>query len=123
MRGTRGGRGRGGGDSVFLWHDVALISDDIKHSSESPAAPGWRIDECGICGKPNQLVCCDLCFRAYHLSCLGQSAVEGVWLCPRCKPTAASSGSNTTTPSRQKRKKRSPSPASHKRRRSSVSRE
>ena len=28
------------------------------------------MNECGVCGDPGQLICCEACPSVYHLSCL-----------------------------------------------------
>ena len=46
-------------------------------------------DECAVCKKEGELLCCDGCPASYHRTCLymhKQSSVpEGLWLCPECK--------------------------------------
>ena len=46
-------------------------------------------DDCGICGKEGELLCCDGCVRSYHHQCIGMATgsplPEGKWLCPECK--------------------------------------
>jgi len=46
-------------------------------------------DECGICGKEGDLLCCDGCENSYHKKCLGMPELgvlpEGEWLCNECE--------------------------------------
>lgn len=44
-------------------------------------------DECGLCRKEGELVCCDGCVRSYHSYCIGLPTGERLpdkWLCPEC---------------------------------------
>ena len=44
-------------------------------------------DECGVCGKEGELVCCDGCVRSYHSHCIGLptgARLPDKWLCPEC---------------------------------------
>ena len=48
-----------------------------------------RNDSCEVCGKADreaELLLCDECMRAYHMSCVGVSEVkeEELWFCPDC---------------------------------------
>lgn len=45
-------------------------------------------DECGVCHKAGDLLCCDGCPASYHSICVGVfrgSLPEGKWLCPECE--------------------------------------
>ena len=46
-------------------------------------------DECGVCNREGELLCCDGCVRSYHRECLGMSSTQplpdGKWLCPECQ--------------------------------------
>lgn len=45
-------------------------------------------DECALCHKGGELLCCDTCERAFHLSCCHLEAIpEGDWSCPVCVGT------------------------------------
>ena len=45
-------------------------------------------DECAICAKEGELLCCDGCISSYHRACIGmteyEALPEGRWLCPEC---------------------------------------
>jgi hypothetical protein len=44
-------------------------------------------DECAVCRKEGDLLCCDGCPASYHSACIGMSKhilPEGRWLCPEC---------------------------------------
>jgi hypothetical protein len=44
-------------------------------------------DVCGKCGFGGELICCDSCPKAFHLSCLPprmRDIPEGQWACPHC---------------------------------------
>jgi len=47
---------------------------------------GEHLDECVICDDGGDLICCDSCPNAYHLSCLGLKTIEDEieWFCPDC---------------------------------------
>lgn len=55
-------------------------SDDASEEENS--------EECDVCGKGGQLICCDTCPYAYHLKCIHEhkSVLEmaGDWSCPEC---------------------------------------
>ncbi len=60
---------------------VFQLVDDQRKASE---------EVCRLCGHDGELLCCDGCPGAYHLPCLGLSAVpEGMWKCPMCSGTAS----------------------------------
>jgi hypothetical protein len=41
---------------------------------------------CFYCGGFGELLCCDRCTAAYHLTCLGLYSIpDGEWLCHRCR--------------------------------------
>ena len=45
-------------------------------------------DECEVCGDGGDLICCDGCISAYHLSCLSPPLKEipvGQWFCSECE--------------------------------------
>jgi hypothetical protein len=46
-------------------------------------------DECGVCGREGDLLCCDECTSSYHTLCLGMTQAsripEGKWVCPECR--------------------------------------
>ena len=44
------------------------------------------MNECGVCGEPGQLICCEACPSVYHLSCLNlKSTPKGKWMCFFCR--------------------------------------
>ena len=53
----------------------------------------WHVEACVACGKGGELLCCDECPAAYHLTrkCCGQAreslplADAGLWFCPACR--------------------------------------
>ena len=43
-------------------------------------------DTCKLCGREGDLLCCDGCSAAFHLSCLSmQRAPDGDWYCAVCR--------------------------------------
>lgn len=42
--------------------------------------------ECGVCGEPGDLICCEVCPSVYHLQCLELDQVpKGRWMCFFCQ--------------------------------------
>lgn len=45
-------------------------------------------EACGVCAAGGDLLCCDFCNKAYHLSCLGLAEddvnMDAEWCCPTC---------------------------------------
>ncbi len=46
-------------------------------------------DVCRVCGKEGELLCCDTCEAAYHVTCLtpeqAPASEEETWCCPLCQ--------------------------------------
>ncbi|RVE61948.1 hypothetical protein OJAV_G00174940 [Oryzias javanicus] len=52
-------------------------------------------DECAVCKDGGELICCDGCPRAFHLTCLNPPLVSipsGSWQCERCRGFTVKSG-------------------------------
>ncbi|KAL6055454.1 BMA-LIN-59, isoform d [Balamuthia mandrillaris] len=61
-------------------------------------------DECYICKRDGELLCCDDCSLSFHLHCLQppmKTIPDGRWSCPVCSRAAASNLNNTTNLPRQ----------------------
>ncbi|CAG9311048.1 unnamed protein product [Blepharisma stoltei] len=44
------------------------------------------MNECGMCGEPGQLICCEVCPSVYHLACLNlRNIPKGKWMCFFCR--------------------------------------
>ena len=44
------------------------------------------MNECGVCGEPGKLICCEACPSVYHLSCLSlKTTPKGKWMCFFCR--------------------------------------
>ena len=44
------------------------------------------MNECGVCGEPGKLICCEACPSVYHLNCLNLRATpKGKWMCFFCR--------------------------------------
>ena len=78
--GARGGGARGGG-----------AAKSAKHV-------GDHSDQCMICDDGGQLLCCDSCPRACHLSCCGLKAIpkDVAWCCLVCRVTKPGSSSDAS---------------------------
>ena len=51
----------------------------------APESQQSHDDECGVCGRAGELLCCDGCRAAFHLACLRMAAVPpGDWFCAVC---------------------------------------
>ena len=75
---------------------VSLVAQrDIRAGEEILCQYGsayWRDvwqDECSVCGKGGNMLCCDACDRAFHPRCVGESddprKVRSTWVCPHCR--------------------------------------
>jgi len=53
-------------------------------STPAPNEDG-HYDDCSVCGKQGQLLCCDTCSLAFHFRCAGlKNAPVGFWRCGIC---------------------------------------
>ncbi|XP_068455993.1 autoimmune regulator [Clinocottus analis] len=71
-------------------HEASRAVSTMFHHQGEPAA-GCMVqhndDECTVCQDGGELICCDGCPRAFHLSCLEPpltSIPSGSWRCERC---------------------------------------
>lgn len=56
-----------------------------NHEANFVVPDDGNADDCHICTKGGELLCCDFCERAYHLYCIHLDAIpEGDWKCPVC---------------------------------------
>ncbi|XP_064929305.1 autoimmune regulator [Columba livia] len=70
-----------------------------NRSLKPPARPKMsqseNEDECAVCGDGGELICCDGCPRAFHLTCLVPPlprVPSGTWRCSSCVASAAEPG-------------------------------
>ena len=62
--------------------------EEGEEEEEVEGSEGEHADYCFICKDGGQLLCCDHCPLAYHLSCLVpplKQIPKGDWSCPRCQ--------------------------------------
>jgi len=61
------------------------ISEDLEIEEEEMT--DGNDDECYLCDDGGDILCCDNCFRSFHMKCLQLThQPEDNWLCPYCKP-------------------------------------
>ncbi|NXK35115.1 AIRE regulator, partial [Piprites chloris] len=63
--------------------------------SQDPVPHQENEDECAACGDGGELICCDGCPRAFHLTCLVPPlprVPSGMWRCGSCVTTVAEPG-------------------------------
>ncbi|KAL6047383.1 Histone-lysine N-methyltransferase NSD2, variant 3 [Balamuthia mandrillaris] len=71
-----------------------------KEEEEQTEQEDENEDECYICKRDGELLCCDDCSLSFHLHCLQppmKTIPEGRWSCPVCSRAAAASNLNNTT--------------------------
>lgn len=83
---------RVGAARVQRWHESRwqAVSDMLAFMRQSESKGLWgdmSEDICYSCGCSGDLVCCDACTSAFHLSCAGLYEVpsDDTWFCTRCK--------------------------------------
>ncbi|XP_068613851.1 autoimmune regulator-like [Brachionichthys hirsutus] len=76
---------------------VGMVVDQQRHTRRSVSVPltcpsrmqvHFNDDECAACKDGGQLICCDGCPQAFHLTCLDPpltSIPSGSWQCKRCR--------------------------------------
>ena len=55
---------------------------------DTDSVSDFHNDVCEVCDGSGELLCCDTCNLAYHLTCLSpplDSVPNGTWVCPKCK--------------------------------------
>lgn len=75
----------------------------LRHWGEANASelPDFHNEHCELCFTGGQLLCCDGCERAYHLSCVNPPMLEiptGDWFCVHCLTILATSGTRRESP-------------------------
>jgi hypothetical protein len=62
--------------------EVVEEEGEAKYKEEKDQS----MNECGVCGEPGQLICCEACPSVYHLSCLNlKNTPKGKWMCFFCR--------------------------------------
>lgn len=86
-----------GEERVNGWHESRWqsLSDMVVYMRQSQVTGLWtdfNEDICFNCGCSGDLICCDACSSAYHVSCAGLFEIpeEDQWFCVRCRRKAAS---------------------------------
>ena len=73
--------------SVQFDDEYSPSANDEEEEMEDDSE-GEHADYCFLCKDGGELLCCDRCPLAYHLSCLIPPLKEiptGEWACPRCR--------------------------------------
>ncbi|XP_024369738.1 protein CHROMATIN REMODELING 4 isoform X4 [Physcomitrium patens] len=73
--------------SLSLAGDLVKVDKDGSRKPKRTGEDGYYYD-CEVCGIGGELLCCDLCPRAYHLECLMpplKRTPPGKWVCPTCR--------------------------------------
>ncbi|NWI52459.1 AIRE regulator, partial [Calyptomena viridis] len=80
-------------DRLCQSHSFCLVGGG---SDPLPTPPGQENeDECAACGDGGELICCDGCPRAFHLTCLVPPlprVPSGTWRCGSCVTSVAEPG-------------------------------
>ncbi|KAI3438868.1 hypothetical protein D9Q98_001284 [Chlorella vulgaris] len=72
---------------------VDLVNDPLLAAAAAVADIDLHSDRCHSCGDGGELLCCDGCTAAFHLSCTGLPEVpENDWICPLCVSERTASG-------------------------------
>ncbi|KAL4860086.1 Chromodomain-helicase-DNA-binding protein 3 [Chlorella vulgaris] len=72
---------------------VDLVNDPLLAAAAAAADIDLHSDRCHSCGDGGELLCCDGCTAAFHLSCTGLPEVpENDWICPLCVSERTASG-------------------------------
>mmetsp|Transcript_8480 Transcript_8480/g.12980 ORF Transcript_8480/g.12980 Transcript_8480/m.12980 type:complete len:558 (+) Transcript_8480:45-1718(+) len=82
------------------------VDDDNGIAFEFGVPDDGNADECNICRGGGELLCCDSCERAFHLSCVHLDQVpRGDWNCPVCLADVEKSTTNeSNTPTHQRKR-------------------
>jgi hypothetical protein len=82
------------GNGVATWLDsLASVEDDGHGGGTAAGMEDGNEGTCSKCFGSGDLLCCDGCPQAFHLSCLAMTHHDvppGKWLCPQCKRAARS---------------------------------
>jgi hypothetical protein len=63
------------------------VEEDHGDEDEDEEGSSDNDDECDLCGKEGELVCCDGCPRAFHTKCLNVASADELgdpWYCTHC---------------------------------------
>ncbi|RQM18980.1 hypothetical protein B5M09_001868 [Aphanomyces astaci] len=64
------------------------VDDDVKIESDDDDDVDTNLDFCSICKQDGDLVCCDVCPRSFHLTCLNKREDQlplDTWQCHECQ--------------------------------------
>ncbi|XP_041697288.2 autoimmune regulator [Coregonus clupeaformis] len=75
-------------DELTGGHKTKTAKTKYHHKEESSTRAQRNDDECAVCKDGGELICCDGCPRAYHLTCLDPPLTtipSGTWRCQSCR--------------------------------------
>ncbi|RLO05171.1 hypothetical protein DYB28_006521, partial [Aphanomyces astaci] len=64
------------------------VDDDVKIESDDDDDVDTNLDFCSICKQDGDLVCCDVCPRSFHLTCINKREDQlplDTWQCHECQ--------------------------------------
>ncbi|KAL5721026.1 hypothetical protein ACHQM5_013635 [Ranunculus cassubicifolius] len=71
--------------NIYTSNGVSLYELAVSMSKSRKLSGNDNDDLCNYCQEFGDLLCCDMCPRAFHEDCVGLSSIpEGKWFCPFC---------------------------------------
>ncbi|KAF9599022.1 hypothetical protein IFM89_033367 [Coptis chinensis] len=71
--------------NIYTSNGVSLHELAVSLSKGRKLSNHYNDDLCSYCADFGDLMCCDMCPRAFHQECVGLSSIpQGKWYCPYC---------------------------------------